>query len=207
MSRNRISSGGTNRARDEGRPPERDGDEQQHQPRAVEERTDSAVRGTGVISAPDTPRTTAAQPSGPAWSSHACSAGTPGRSTVSATTVATARSAPRTASRSHGRGVGGLSGSGRGDPGPGRTPPTLRARPGNPVAAGATLTAMTDRLLVDFFYAQQLGHAIEALQYCVGHAAAVPGREVSVLLNAATPTELATWCPAVSRVHCPMKWT
>jgi hypothetical protein len=59
---------------------------------------------------------------------------------------------------------------------------------------------MTDRLLVDFFYAQQLGHAVEALQYCVGHAAAVPGREVSVLLNAATPTELATWCPAVSAV-------
>ncbi|SDN79974.1 hypothetical protein [Geodermatophilus sp. DSM 45219] len=59
---------------------------------------------------------------------------------------------------------------------------------------------MTERFLVDFFYAQQLGHAIEALQYCVGHAAAVPGREVSVLLNAATPTELATWCPAVSAV-------
>ncbi len=59
---------------------------------------------------------------------------------------------------------------------------------------------MTDRLLVDFFYAHALGHAVEALQYCVGHAAAVPGREVSVLLNAATPTELATWCPAVSAV-------
>ena len=59
---------------------------------------------------------------------------------------------------------------------------------------------MTDRLLVDFFYAQQLGHAVEALQYCVGHVAAVPGREVSVLLNAATPTELAAWCPAVSAV-------
>jgi hypothetical protein len=60
---------------------------------------------------------------------------------------------------------------------------------------------VTDRLLVDFFYAQQLGHAIEALQYCVGHAAAVPGREVSVLLNAATPTELATWCPVVEAVY------
>ncbi|MGR6964751.1 hypothetical protein ACU610_09860 [Geodermatophilus sp. URMC 61] len=59
---------------------------------------------------------------------------------------------------------------------------------------------MTDTLLVDFFYAQQLGHAVEALQYCVGHAAAVPGREVSVLLNAATPIELATWCPTVSAV-------
>ncbi|RFU21491.1 hypothetical protein [Geodermatophilus marinus] len=58
-----------------------------------------------------------------------------------------------------------------------------------------------DRLLVDFFYAQQLGHAVEALQYCVGHAAAVPGREVSLLLNAATPTELATWCAAVRAVH------
>jgi hypothetical protein len=58
-----------------------------------------------------------------------------------------------------------------------------------------------ERLLVDFFYAQQLGHAIEALQYCVGHAAAVPGREVSVLLNAATPVELAGWCQAVRVVY------
>jgi hypothetical protein len=58
-----------------------------------------------------------------------------------------------------------------------------------------------ERLLVDFFYAQQLGHAIEALQYCVGHAAAVPGREVSVLLNAATPVELAGWCPSVAAVY------
>ncbi|SDN01574.1 hypothetical protein SAMN05660642_03802 [Geodermatophilus siccatus] len=59
---------------------------------------------------------------------------------------------------------------------------------------------MTDRLLVDFFHAQQLGHAVEALQHCVGHAAALPGREVSVLLDATTPTELATWCPALSAV-------
>lgn len=40
---------------------------------------------------------------------------------------------------------------------------------------------MTERLLVDFSYAQQPGHAIEALQCCVGHAAAVPGLELLLL--------------------------
>src|ERR687894_711162 len=108
-----------------------------------------AVRGTGVISAPETARTTAVQPRGPASSSQPRTAGTPGRSTVSAAPVAAASSSARTASRSHGRVVAGLSGSGGGEPGPGRTPSTLRARPENPVAAAATLTAMTDHLLVD----------------------------------------------------------
>jgi hypothetical protein len=53
-------------------------------------------------------------------------------------------------------------------------------------------------MLVNFFYAQQVGHAIEALQYCLGHAAAVPGREVSVALNAATAVELAAFSPSVT---------
>ncbi|MGK5115593.1 MULTISPECIES: hypothetical protein [unclassified Geodermatophilus] len=58
-----------------------------------------------------------------------------------------------------------------------------------------------ERVLVNFFYAQQVGHAVEALHYCHGHASAVPGREVSVVLNAATATELAGFCPFLAAVH------
>lgn len=56
-------------------------------------------------------------------------------------------------------------------------------------------------LLVNFFYAHPVGHVIEALHYAVGHHAADPDRPVAVALNAASPTELAGYCPAVSAVH------
>jgi hypothetical protein len=56
---------------------------------------------------------------------------------------------------------------------------------------------LSERLLVNHFYAQQVGHAVEALHYANGHHAADPSREVAVVLNAATATELAGWCPAV----------
>lgn len=56
-------------------------------------------------------------------------------------------------------------------------------------------------MLVNFFYAQPVGHAIEAIHYAHGHALAVPGREVSVALNAATATELAGFCPFVSATY------
>jgi hypothetical protein len=59
----------------------------------------------------------------------------------------------------------------------------------------------SERMLVNFFYAQPVGHAVEALHYCHGHAAAVPGREVSVALNAATATELAGLCPFVTAAY------
>lgn len=58
-----------------------------------------------------------------------------------------------------------------------------------------------DRLLVNFFYAHQVGHAVEALYHANGHALAVPGRQVSVALNAATPTELAGFCPTVTKAY------
>ena len=54
-----------------------------------------------------------------------------------------------------------------------------------------------DRMLVNFFYAQPVGHAVEALHHAQGHALAVPGRQVSLALNAATATELAGFCPFV----------
>jgi hypothetical protein len=52
-------------------------------------------------------------------------------------------------------------------------------------------------VLVNFVYAHQVGHAIEALHYANGYHAARPDRAVSVALNAATPTELTRWCPFV----------
>ncbi len=58
-----------------------------------------------------------------------------------------------------------------------------------------------ERLLVNFFYAHPVGHAVEALHYCLGHHLADPRREVSVALNAATAVELAGFCPFVSETY------
>ncbi len=58
-----------------------------------------------------------------------------------------------------------------------------------------------ERLLVNFFYANPVGHAVEALHYCLGHHLADPTREVSVALNAATAVELARFCPFVSQAY------
>jgi hypothetical protein len=58
-----------------------------------------------------------------------------------------------------------------------------------------------DRLLVNFFYAHPVGHAIEALHYCLGHHRAHPTREVSVVLNSATAVELAGFCPFVAHAY------
>ncbi|MGA6164672.1 hypothetical protein [Amycolatopsis magusensis] len=57
---------------------------------------------------------------------------------------------------------------------------------------------MNERVLVNFFYAPSIGHAVEALYYANGHHAARPGREITVALNAATAVEFADFCPFVS---------
>jgi hypothetical protein len=57
------------------------------------------------------------------------------------------------------------------------------------------------RLLVNFFYAQQLGHAIEALHYANGYHVADPSLEIGVAMNAATPVELASACPFVTSAY------
>ena len=56
------------------------------------------------------------------------------------------------------------------------------------------------KLLVNYWYAPPVGHAIEGLRYALGHQAADPDLKVSLLLNAATPTELARCCPFLDRV-------
>jgi hypothetical protein len=66
---------------------------------------------------------------------------------------------------------------------------------GHPATRGG---GSRERLLVNFFYAPPVGHAIEALHYCLGHHLADPEREVSVVLNSASAVELACFCPFVS---------
>src|SRR5262249_37166362 len=58
-----------------------------------------------------------------------------------------------------------------------------------------------ERVLVNFFYAHPVGHAVEALHYCLGHHSADPGRLVSLALNASTAYELAAFCPFIHAVH------
>jgi hypothetical protein len=55
-----------------------------------------------------------------------------------------------------------------------------------------------ERILVDFFYAQPVGHVIEALHHCRALHRADPSREISLMLNAAAPTELTRLCPLVA---------
>lgn len=61
--------------------------------------------------------------------------------------------------------------------------------------------ASDDRLLVNYWYAHPVGHALEGLRYCLGYKAANPDFRVSVLLNGATPVELARLCPFVDDVY------
>jgi len=58
-----------------------------------------------------------------------------------------------------------------------------------------------ERLLVNFFYAPPVGHAVEALHYCLGHHTAAPERTVSLALNAASAYELAGYCPFVESCY------
>jgi len=57
------------------------------------------------------------------------------------------------------------------------------------------------QLLINYWYAPPIGHAVEGLRYALGYHAANPDWKVSLLLNAATPTELAGCCPFVERVY------
>lgn len=58
-----------------------------------------------------------------------------------------------------------------------------------------------ERVLVNFFYAHPVGHAVEALAFCHGYHRADPTREIELVLNAATAVELAALCPFLGAVH------
>lgn len=57
------------------------------------------------------------------------------------------------------------------------------------------------RILVDFFYAHPVGHAIEALHHCLALHEADPTAEIGVVLSARTPAELASCCPFVTHAY------
>ncbi|WP_216213527.1 glycosyltransferase family 9 protein [Amycolatopsis aidingensis] len=60
---------------------------------------------------------------------------------------------------------------------------------------------MSESLLVNFVYAHPVGHAVEALQYCLGYHRADPARRIGLTLHHATATELAQWAPFVAEHH------
>jgi hypothetical protein len=68
------------------------------------------------------------------------------------------------------------------------------------------MNAAGTSLLVNFWYAHPVGHAIEALRYCLGYHRADPALSISLLLNGATPTELADLCPFIERTY-PVSFT
>jgi hypothetical protein len=63
------------------------------------------------------------------------------------------------------------------------------------------VSAQPPMLLVNFWYAHPVGHAIEALRYCLGYHRADPTARICLVLNSATPTELAALCPFVGTTY------
>lgn len=62
------------------------------------------------------------------------------------------------------------------------------------------MSGTAERLLVNYWYAHPVGHAIEGLRFCLGYKAAQPDAQVSVLINGASPTQLADCCPFIDQV-------
>ena len=56
-------------------------------------------------------------------------------------------------------------------------------------------------LLVDHWYSHAVGHVIEALRRCQAYHAADPSLRISLVLNGASPTELASCVPFVARAY------
>jgi hypothetical protein len=58
-----------------------------------------------------------------------------------------------------------------------------------------------ETLLVNYWYAHPVGHAIEGLRYALGYHAANPELRISLLLNGAAPAELARCCSFLAEVY------
>jgi len=56
-------------------------------------------------------------------------------------------------------------------------------------------------VLVNYWYAHPVGHAIEALRYCLGYKAADPELSVNLLLNDGMPLELVGCCAFVDELY------
>lgn len=58
-----------------------------------------------------------------------------------------------------------------------------------------------ESVLVNFVYCHPVGHAVEALQYCLGYRRADPERRIGVVLKANTAVDLASWCEHIDEVY------
>ncbi|GAA2793517.1 hypothetical protein [Saccharopolyspora taberi] len=58
-----------------------------------------------------------------------------------------------------------------------------------------------ESVLVNFVYCHPVGHAVEAVQHCLGYRAADPARRIGVVLKANTAVDLAHWSPFVDEVY------
>ena len=73
-----------------------------------------------------------------------------------------------------------------------------RGSPDDGSPGGRTRPAASTDLLVDHWYSHAVGHVIEALRRCQGYAACDPELRISLVLNGASPTELAPCAPFVA---------
>lgn len=58
-----------------------------------------------------------------------------------------------------------------------------------------------ETLLVNYWYAHPVGHALEGMRFALGYKSANPEMRVSLLLNGATAIELARLCPFVDEIY------
>jgi hypothetical protein len=58
-----------------------------------------------------------------------------------------------------------------------------------------------ESVLVNFVYCHPVGHAVEAVQFCLGYRRAAPDRRIGVVLKANTTVELASWCDHIDEVY------
>lgn len=58
-----------------------------------------------------------------------------------------------------------------------------------------------ESVLVNFVYCHPVGHAVEAVQYCLGYRRANPNRRIGVVLKANTAVEIASWCEHIDEVY------
>lgn len=58
-----------------------------------------------------------------------------------------------------------------------------------------------ESILVNFVFCHPVGHALEALQYCLGYRRAGPDRRIGLVLTASTAVDMASWCDSVDEVY------
>lgn len=58
-----------------------------------------------------------------------------------------------------------------------------------------------ESVLVNFVYCHPVGHAVEAVQHCLGYRCAEADRRIGLVLKANTAVELASWCDFIDEVY------